>query len=139
MTLSVKNADLNSASGFLLCASNEKTNSSDGVYVYMDGNGYIRMSVDGVEKGSYKLPSGLNAPLIMVVKQNQTYNVYLSTVANPILTYEETFNRSGILSAYTINGNGTFTNIAVEYLQSSQDYMTTETVKNWKKIGNRSV
>lgn len=138
LTLSVKNADLNSASGFLLCASNEKTNSSDGVYVYMDGNGYIRMSVDGVEKGSYKLPSGLNAPLIMVVKQNQTYNVYLSTVANPILTYEETFNRSGILSAYTINGNGTFTNIAVEYLQSSQDYMTTETVKNWKKIGTEA-
>ena len=47
------------------------------------------------------------------------------------MEYSEEFNRGGVLSVYTINGNGAFTNIAVENLQPGQDYTSSTLVAKW--------
>lgn len=125
------NAEMPCASGLLLCASEGKSASTDGVFVYLDGEGRLVLSVEGTEKAAYTLPKNSVSAKIMVVKQNGTYQVFLKGVEQPVLEYTEEFNRGGVLSAYTINGSGTFIDIAIENMQPGQDYTTTNVAGNW--------
>lgn len=126
-----KNKELACASGLLLCASEGQSATTDGVFVYLDGEGKLVLSVDGIEKESYVLPSGTSWVTVMVVKQNGVYKVFLEGENTPVLEYQEAFNRGGVFSVYTINGSGTFLNVNIENLQPQQDYTTTKLAKEW--------
>ena len=131
LMVSAVNEDIETASGLLLCASEGKSAASDGVFVYLSADGRLVLQADGVEKASYSLPEGSVSAFIMVVKQSGTYNVFLKGVNTPVLEYSEDFNRGGVLSVYTINGKGAFTNIAIENLQPKQDYTGSALVAKW--------
>ena len=122
--------DLPTASGLLLCASEGKASQQDGVFVYVDGEGRLVLSVLGSEKASYELPDDGPAT-ILIVKQNGDYKVFLRGQTEPVFTYSEEFNRGGVLTAHTINGNGSFVNLYIENLQPNQDYMTTTIANTW--------
>lgn len=123
--------DMATASGLLLCASEGKSATTDGVFVYMSADGRLVLEADGVEKASYDLPEASTSAFIMVVKQNGAYKVFLKGVDTSVLEYSEDFNRGGVLSVYTINGRGTFTNIAIENLQPEQDYARSALAAKW--------
>lgn len=131
LMVSVVNKDVDTASGLLLCASEGKSATTDGVFVYLSGDGQLMMEVDGTKVASHKLPKGTISAFIMVAKQNGTYKVFLQGVDKPVLEYSEEFNRGGVLSVYTINGNGAFTNIAVENLQPRQAYTSSTLAAKW--------
>lgn len=119
------------ASGLLLSTSEGKSAVQNGVFVYLSGDGRLVMEVEGVEMASYQLPNGAVSAFIMVVKQGGAYKVFLKGVETPVLEFEEKINRGGVLSVYTVNGRGTFTNIAIENLQPGQDYMGSALASKW--------
>lgn len=127
--------DLPTASGLLLCASEGKPSQEDGIFVYIDGEGKLALSVNGTDKASYTLPN-TNAVTIFIVKQGGTYKVYMKGVAEPILEYTENYNRGGVLALHTINGAGTFVNVKIENLQPGQDYSATTIAKTWNSLDN---
>lgn len=127
------NEELACASGLLLCTSEGRSASVDGVFVHLDGTGNLVLTVDGVQRASYELQDKTASAFIMVTKQDGVYQVYLKGVDSPVLEYSEKFNRGGAFSIYTINGNGTFANVAIENLQHGQDYSTSNLAATWGK------
>lgn len=125
------NEELDGASGLLLCTHAGSSAMADGVYVHLDGEGRLVLSVNGIEKAAYELPATQKVVEIMVVKQNGTYQVYLQGNGEPVLEYSEKFNRGGVLSVYTINGKASFIDIDVENLQAEQDYTKTAIAINF--------
>lgn len=131
LIVAVNNEELDAASGVLLCASEGSSATSEGVFVYLDGKGNLLLSVDGKKQGSYALPENTVSAPIMVVKQNGNYKVFYRGVTEPVLEYQENFNRGGVLSVYTINGQGSFVDIQIENLHANQDYTFTDTAGKW--------
>lgn len=138
LTFTKTNEDLAGASGILLCASEGKSASVDGVFVYLDGNGRLVLDADGAEKASYELPDSTSSVSIMVVKQNGVYQVFLSGQDEPVLKYSEEFNRGGVLSLYTINGSGAFFDVDIENLQISDQYTESRIAKNFGNTKNEN-
>ncbi|MBQ2923390.1 MAG: DUF1080 domain-containing protein [Tyzzerella sp.] len=126
--------ELETKGGILLGASETNSASLDGVYIYLDGDGNLKMDVDGKEKLSYALPEKMKFATILIVKQNCTYKVFLKGVSDPVMEYTEDYNRGGALTVYTINGISSVMNLGIENLQPSQDYTTTKSAQTWKDI-----
>ena len=130
------NQDLETKSGILLCAAEGRSAAVDGVFVYMDAEGNLKLDADGTEKASYALPEHTNAVVVMVVKQSGVYKVFLQGQEAPVLEYTEEFNRGGMFTVYTINGRGSFQNLNIENLQPNQNYADTKTAKSWADSGS---
>lgn len=139
MSVSKKNEDLATKSGLLLCASEGRSASADGVFVYLDGENNLKFDVDGKEKGTYALPENTKVVTIMVVKQNGEYKVFLKGQEAPVFEYKEAFNRGGVFTVYTINGEGSFQKLNIENLQPKQDYTESKIAQNWQNSGDVAV
>lgn len=127
--------DMPTYSGLLLCASEGVASQKDGVFVYVDGEGKLVLSALGTVKASYDLPD-VGPADILIVKQNGNYKVFLQGQTEPVLTYSEDFNRGGVLTAHTINGEGSFVKLRIENLQPNQDYKETTVAKKWMEEGS---
>lgn len=138
LSVAKANENLDSASGILLCASEGKSASSDGVFVYLDGKGQLVLSVDGKEQGTYDIQGNGVSAEIMVVKQNGVYKVFLKGVQESVLEYSEKFNRGGVFSLYSINANGAFADVAIENLQTNQKYEESRVAKQWNEVKSKS-
>lgn len=130
--------DMDASAGLLFCANEGYSEAVDGVYVYVDGKSRLVLSVKGEEKAAYQLPENTKIALIMVVKQKGAYRVFLHGENEPVLQYEEDYNRGGVFSLYAINSFGNFTNIAIESLQPEQDYATSDIASKWKGLNNKT-
>lgn len=126
---------LDCKSGFLICASEGVPEIEDGVYVYLDGNGNLKLSVEGVVKDTCSVGTDTEIVKIMIVKQNGAYNVFVNGATSPALTYTEAFNRGGVLTVYTQNGNGFFAGLAIENLQPGQESSTSSIYSKWNSEG----
>ncbi len=120
--------------GVLLAAGEGKSAATQGVKIGVNREHKLILSADGNEQASYQLEKEKPNALILVVKQSGTYKVFLEGVEEPVLSYEERVNRGGVLSLYSYNAQGCFTNVMIDNLQPSEDYTTTETSLNWNKI-----
>lgn len=138
LSVSKVNKELTTKSGLLLCASEGRSAASDGVFVYLDAEGHLKLDVDGKEKASYDLPENTKAVRVMVAKSNGNYKVFINGGDAPVLEYSEDYSRGGVFTVYTINGNGSFEELAVENLQPGASYADTELVKNWKNMPSKS-
>lgn len=126
---------LECTSGFLVCASEGVPEIEDGVYVYLDDNGNLNLSVEGTIKDTCTISSDSEVVRIMIVKQNGTYKVYVNGSTSASLTYTENFNRGGVLATYTKNGDGVFAGLAIENLQPEQDVSTCGIYSKWSSTG----
>ena len=117
--------------GVLFAAGEGKSASSEGVLIGINREHKLVISVGGTEKDSYKLKKEKTNPLILVVKQSGTYKVFLDGVDKPVLSYEERINHGGVLSLYSYNAQGCFTNVMIDNLQPNEDYTSTKTASNW--------
>lgn len=132
LTMLKGSKEIASKAGILFGASETKTASEDGVYLYLDGEGNLKLDVDGQEKLSYALAEGTQFATIMVVKQNRSYKVFLKGVSEPVMEYTEDYNRGGVLTVYTINATASVMNLDIEDMQPEQDYTATEIAKTWE-------
>lgn len=128
--------DLATKSGFLLGTSEGSSATVSGVFVYLDATGHLKLDVDGTEKASYNLPKNTKAVNVMVVKHNRVYKVYIDGQSTPVLEYQEDFDRGGMFTVYTINGNGSFQKLDIENLQPNQSTEESEIVKAWASVGS---
>lgn len=135
MSVVKQREELLTKSGLLLCTSEGRSASVDGIFVYLDAEGNLKMDVDGSEKASYALPENTKAVTVMVVKQNGTCKVYLQGTDAPVMEYTENYNRGGVFTTYTINGNGSFQNLQIRNLESAEDYTQTEIAKGFASLG----
>lgn len=124
--------------GFLLGASEGVSETEEGVYIYIDGDGNLKLSVAGTVKQSYSLADTSLAVKLMVVKQQNHYWVYVNGSESPVITYEAANGDGGALSVCTRNCHGTFTGISIENLQPSQSKAESSIVKNWIRLGGIS-
>ena len=119
--------------GVLFAAGEGRSDSSDGVLVGINREQQLVLSVYGDVKASYQLAKEKPNALILVVKQAGSYKVFLDGKAEPVLSYEERVNRGGVLSLYSYNAQGCFTNVMIDNLQPNGDYTKTATAEKWNK------
>ena len=98
-------------SGFLICASEGVWEVEDGVYVYLDGNGNLKLLVEGVIKDTCSVSTDTKVVKVMIVKQKGTYNVFVNGSTSPNFTYTEAqskiCNQDKMCQQAVFIGNGT--------------------------------
>jgi len=119
--------------GVLLAAGEGQSATTNGVAIGINRDHKLVLKVNGAEHASYQLQKDKPNALILVVKQAGTYKVFLEGVNDPVLTYEERINRGGVLSLYSYNAQGCFTNVMIDNLQVGEDYTKCNTAKIWNK------
>lgn len=131
--------EIENKAGLLLGASETRSASVDGIYIYLDGDGNLKLDADGQEKLSYALPEGTKFATIMVVKQNCTYKVFLKGENEPVMEYTEDYIRGGAFTVYTINAMSSVMNLDIENMQPGQDYTATEIAQTWENIKPQTI
>ena len=119
--------------GVLIAAGEGQSATTSGVAIGLNRDHKLVLKVNGAEHASYQLPKEKPNALILVVKQAGKYKVFLDGIKEPVLTYEERINRGGVLSLYSYNAQGCFTNVMIDNLQSNEDYSKCKTAKIWNK------
>ena len=104
----------NSESGLLVAASEGKSKAVSGINVALLQGGTLVMRADGEEVANYSLGEDVKTATIMFVKKDRMCQVYLKGVAEPVMTYEDTYERGGTYQLYAVKSTSSFTEIGVE-------------------------
>ncbi|MBQ7247621.1 MAG: hypothetical protein IJS22_05985, partial [Lachnospiraceae bacterium] len=112
--MSVTNNDLPAKAGLQLCASEGTGAETEGVYLYLNEAGDLVLSADGSEKGSASLGEGTKSVSVMLVKQARRYSVFAEGTLQPVITYEEPFERGGGIAVFSVNSTAVYSDIRVD-------------------------
>lgn len=133
--MSVTNVDLPAKAGLSLCASEGTSAETDGVYLYLNEAGSLVLSIDGVVRGECHLGEGTRSVSVLLVKQNRSYSVFKDGETQPVITYEETFERGGGIAVFSSNASAVYSDIIADEIGPSGDYSGSKAAKNFAAYG----
>lgn len=100
--------------GVLLCAYEGASKVSGGISVALVEGGKLVLQVDGEIAAQYELGEEIKSATIMVTKKDRIVKVYVKGVADPVITYEDTYNRGGSYQLYATTGASRFIGFGLE-------------------------
>lgn len=106
--------DSSTEAGILLAASEGASKAAHGISVALTKEGNLVLRADGDEVASYAMGEDTKTATIMVIKKDRKCQVYVKGVAEPVMTYEDTYNRGGTYQLYASNNESRFAGFGLE-------------------------
>lgn len=100
--------------GVLLCAYEGASKVTGGISVALVDGGNLVLQADGEIVGQYAMGEEVKSATLMVIKKDRIVKVYVKDVAEPVITYEDTYNRGGTYQLYATTDSSNFIGFGLE-------------------------
>lgn len=124
-------SEISSNGGILLSASEGKSAFEDGVYIGLNSENKLFVSVKGREVSAYPLSKSLGTADIMIVKQDKEFKVYLNHKSEPVIQYAAQNACGGSFTLYSVGSDTIFSNLSLVNIQPTDNYTENQNFVSW--------